>query len=33
MPSFDGQIGEEEILQIIASLKTLKGAPAAGGPR
>jgi cytochrome c oxidase subunit 2 len=33
MPSFDGQIGEEEILQIIAYLKTLKGAPAAGGPR
>jgi len=33
MPSYEGQIGEEEVLQLIAYLKTLKGAPAGGGPR
>ena len=33
MPSYEGQIGEEEVLQLIAYLKTLKGAAGGGGQR
>jgi cytochrome c oxidase subunit 2 len=34
MPTYEGQLGEEQILQIIAYLKTLKSTPdGAGGPR
>jgi cytochrome c oxidase subunit 2 len=33
MPSFEGQLGEEQVLQIIAYLKTLKGVPAGGSER
>ena len=33
MPSYEGQLGEEQVLQIIAYLKTLGAAPAAGGGR
>jgi cytochrome c oxidase subunit 2 len=34
MPTYEGQLGEEQILQLIAYLKTLKGAPdGAGSPR
>jgi cytochrome c oxidase subunit 2 len=34
MPTYEGQLGEEQILQIIAYLKTLKAAPSgAGEPR
>ena len=31
MPSFEGQLGEEEVLQLIAYIKSLKGAPPSGG--
>ena len=33
MPSFEGQLGEEQVLQIIAYLKTLQAAPAEGSGR
>jgi cytochrome c oxidase subunit 2 len=33
MPSYEGQIGEEEVLQLLAYLKTLKGAAGGGGQR
>jgi cytochrome c oxidase subunit 2 len=31
MPSYEGQLGEEEVLQLIAYIKTLVGAPADSG--
>lgn len=33
MPSYEGQLGEEQVLQIIAYLKTFKGSPAGGSER
>jgi len=33
MPSYEGQLGEEQVLQIIAYLKSLRGSPSGGGER